>query len=85
MNPIKEIHQHLVGLHCYSVDRSRAVASHHFCSASPTKGVRQCIIYDSDKANARLIGIEYVIDSAVFEGLPEEEKKFWHSRELCSA
>ncbi|ORY82977.1 hypothetical protein BCR35DRAFT_321275 [Leucosporidium creatinivorum] len=79
MNPIKEIHQHLVGLHLYSVDRTRAVPSQHFCSASPTKGVRQCIIYDSEKPNARLIGIEYVIDESVFESLPQEEKQFWHS------
>lgn len=34
---------------------------------------------DSEKANARLIGIEYIISRRLFEGLPEEEKRFWHS------
>jgi hypothetical protein len=82
MNPIKEIHQHLVSLHCYSTDRSRAVPSHHFCSPAPTKGVRQCIIYDSDKSDDRLIGIEYIIDVAVFDTLDNHEKHLWHSREL---
>jgi len=41
--------------------------------------VRQCVIYDSDKPNARLIGLEYIISSELFEGLPEEEKIYWHS------
>ncbi|GAA5871194.1 hypothetical protein JCM16303_001721 [Sporobolomyces ruberrimus] len=80
--PIKQIHQHLVGLHPYSTDRSRVVPSHHFCSCAPKheKGtVRQCIIYDSDKADARLIGIEYVVDEDVFNSLDKDEQKYWHS------
>ncbi|GAA5951404.1 hypothetical protein JCM21900_004399 [Sporobolomyces salmonicolor] len=80
--PINQIHQHLSGLHCYADDRSRAVSAHHFCSCAPgheTGKVRQCIIYDSDKADARLIGIEYVIHHDIFVSLPEEEKKYWHS------
>lgn len=28
---------------------------------------------------AGLIGIEYMISTALFETLPEEEKKYWHS------
>lgn len=28
---------------------------------------------------ARLIGVEYVISRAMFEALPEQEKKYWHS------
>ena len=52
--------------------------AHHFC-ACPNEEVRQCVIYDSDKPNARLIGLEYIISSELFEGLPEEEKIYWHS------
>jgi Protein of unknown function (DUF1264) len=39
--------------------------------------VRHCA--DSDKSNARLIGIEYIISRRLFEGLPADEKKYWHS------
>ncbi|GAA5936816.1 OBAP family protein [Sporobolomyces koalae] len=80
--PIQQIHQHLIGLHTYATDRSRVVPSHHFCSCAPKheKGtVRQCIIYDSDKADARLIGIEYVIDEDVFHSLDKDEQRYWHS------
>lgn len=44
--------------------------------------VRQCVIYDSDKPDARLIGIEYVIDESVFVTLDHEEKKLWHSHKF---
>ena len=52
--------------------------AHHFC-ACPNEDVRQCVIYDSDKPNARLIGTEYIISDKLFETLPEEEKVYWHS------
>ncbi|KAJ6783939.1 hypothetical protein PWT90_02122 [Aphanocladium album] len=41
--------------------------------------VRQCLLYDSDEKNARLIGIEYMITPQLFETLPPEEQKLWHS------
>lgn len=41
--------------------------------------MHQCVIYDSDKPNARLIGIEYIVTEKLFKTLPEEEKKYWHS------
>lgn len=57
------------------------VEAHHFC-ACPNAEVRQCVIYDSDRADARLIGLEYIISSELFEQLPEEEKVYWHSHKF---
>ena len=54
------------------------VEAHHYCSCA-NEEVRQCVIYDSADSNARLIGIEYIISRRLFESLPEEEKKLWHS------
>lgn len=56
------------------------VEAHHYCSHL-NEEVRQCIIYDSADNNARLIGIEYIISRRLFEALPEEEKKLWHSHQ----
>ena len=61
-----------------SNDCELQVEAHHFC-ACPNEDVRQCVIYDSDKPNARLIGTEYIISDKLFETLPEEEKVYWHS------
>jgi hypothetical protein len=43
------------------------------------KDVRQCLVYDSPDANARLIGVEYMITPRLYETLPQEERKLWHS------
>nr|XP_031857939.1 uncharacterized protein CI109_006651 [Kwoniella shandongensis]KAA5525011.1 hypothetical protein CI109_006651 [Kwoniella shandongensis] len=56
----------------------RPVKAHHFCTHL-RHDLHQCVIYDSDKSDARLIGIEYLVPESVFETLPEEEKKYWHS------
>ncbi|EGN95371.1 hypothetical protein SERLA73DRAFT_141978 [Serpula lacrymans var. lacrymans S7.3] len=76
--PINAIHQHLCGFHVYAHDHTRHVEAHHFCTHR-SKDLHQCIIYDSDDANARLIGIEYLVSEKVFKTLPEEEKRYWHS------
>ncbi|KAK8847344.1 hypothetical protein IAR55_005201 [Kwoniella newhampshirensis] len=76
--PINQIHQHLCGLHIYSHDPKRPVKAHHFCTHL-RHDLHQCVIYDSDKSDARLIGIEYLVPESVFVDLPEDEKKYWHS------
>src|SRR5438477_6810501 len=50
----------------------------HYC-AHRTDEVLQCVIYDSNKRGTRLIGIEYIVSAKIFESLPAEEKKLWHS------
>ncbi|KAJ4969025.1 hypothetical protein NE237_015726 [Protea cynaroides] len=43
--------------------------------------MRQCLIYDSPDADARLIGVEYLISEKLFLALPDSEKPLWHSHE----
>jgi len=76
--PLKGIHNYLCGIHCYSGQPERQVVAHHFC-ASAGEEVMQCIIYDSNRKDARLIGIEYIVSARVFKALPAEEKRLWHS------
>ena len=76
--PIRAIHARVCGFHFYSGDLKRAVRVDHYCSHL-NPDVFQCIIYDSNAENARLIGVEYIISEAIFIQLPPEEKKLWHS------
>lgn len=76
--PINAIHQHLCAFHIYSTDHTRIVEAHHFCTHL-TNDLHQCIIYDSDKPGAKLIGIEYILSESAFLDLPMEERKYWHS------
>ncbi|KAK5241378.1 hypothetical protein LTR16_009443, partial [Cryomyces antarcticus] len=41
--------------------------------------VRQCLLYDSPEPGARLVGIEYMIKSYLYETLDHEERKLWHT------
>jgi hypothetical protein len=76
--PLKSIHAHVCGLHFYNGDMERQVIAHHYCSHL-SEDLMQCVIYDSDKKDAKLIGIEYIISAKLFATLPEDEKKLWHS------
>ncbi|KAK9832660.1 hypothetical protein WJX81_008441 [Elliptochloris bilobata] len=78
--PTKKISQHVCAFHFYAHDMTRQVEAHHYCSCANDE-FRQCVIYDTDQPNARLIGIEYIISRRLFEGLPADEKKFWHSHQ----
>jgi uncharacterized protein DUF1264 len=37
------------------------------------------VIFDRNAPDARLIGIEYIISEQRFRGLPDDEKRLWHS------
>jgi hypothetical protein len=76
--PIGDIHAHVCGIHFYSGDISRQIIAEHYCSHLSDE-VLQCVIYDSNKPGARLIGVEYIVSAKIFESLPSEEKKLWHS------
>jgi len=76
--PIKGHCMHLNAIHGYADDPTRQVEANHYCS-HVAEHVHQCVIYDSDEANAKLIGVEYIIPRSEFEKLPVEEKKYWHS------
>lgn len=80
-DPVKSIHQHVCGFHTYAHDITRHVEAHHYC-AHVNEDMHQCVIYDSEKPGARLIGIEYIISERIFKDLPEEEKKLWHSHQF---
>ena len=47
-----------------SHDFTRQVEAHHFCT-HVSEHIHQCIIYDSDESNAKLIGIEYIVSEDV--------------------
>ena len=77
-DPPKQLCAHLHAYHTYANNPGPHVEANHYC-AHVNEDVRQCIIYDSNKPNARLIGIEYLIKPHLYEKLDAEERKLWHS------
>ena len=53
-----------------------SMVAHHYCK--PVSGLIECQLYDSDAPNARLVGIETIVDAATYAKFPEAEKRMWH-------
>ncbi|WP_209323599.1 OBAP family protein [Brevibacterium renqingii] len=76
--PLEAMSTYLNGLHMYADDMGRQVEAAHFC-IHLRHDLHQCVIFDRNEPDARLIGIEYIISAERFEALPAEEKRLWHS------
>ncbi|KAL9109306.1 MAG: hypothetical protein Q9227_006061 [Pyrenula ochraceoflavens] len=82
--PLHNICEFLTAVHIYTEEarqgKTRSVPATHYCS-HVSKDLRQCLIYDSAKKDARLIGVEYMVPRHVYETFDPEEQKLWHSHE----
>nr|GME07044.1 oil body-associated protein 2A-like [Ipomoea batatas] len=78
LKPMKQMGQHVCTFALYSHDLSRQIETHHYV-ARLNHDFLQCAVYDSDAPNARLIGVEYIVSEKIFDTLPPEEQKLWHS------
>lgn len=76
--PLDAMSTYLNGFHMYADDMGRQVEATHFC-IHLRHDLHQCVIFDSNAPDARLIGIEYIISEERFRSLPEDEKRLWHS------
>jgi hypothetical protein len=78
MPPIGAINAYLDGFHFYNGRMQQQMEAHHYC-AILNEDVIQCVIYDANTRNAKLMGVEYILSEQLFAGLPEAEKSLWHS------
>lgn len=76
--PIQALNVYVDGFHFYNGNVDIQVEAHHYCSIL-NEDVRQCVIFDGNGADAKLMGIEYIVSRRVFERLPADERKLWHS------
>lgn len=76
--PIEAINAYLDGFHFYNGLQNVQMEAHHYCSIL-NEDVTQCVIYDGNVKNARIMGVEYIISAKLFTELLPEEKPLWHS------
>ena len=79
IQPSKESPQKGFDIHLdaqHSVKDAKPIV-HHWCKRINAEIV-ECLMFDSDKANANLVGVETMIPNSVWEVLSEEQKKEWH-------
>lgn len=76
--PLEAMSTYLNGFHFYADDIGRQVEATHFC-IHLQHDLHQCVIFDSNAPDAKLIGIEYIISEERFKSLDDDEKMLWHS------
>jgi hypothetical protein len=76
--PLDAMSTYLNGFHFYADEMGRQVEATHICTHL-RHDLHQCVIYDRNAPDARLIGIEYITTEEHFRSFPEEEKRLWHS------
>ncbi|MET0279964.1 MAG: OBAP family protein [Steroidobacteraceae bacterium] len=76
--PVEALNAYLDGFHFYSGNLQGQMEAHHYCSILNDELI-QCVIYDGNVQDAKLMGVEYIVSGRLFATLPEAEKPMWHS------
>lgn len=76
--PIEAINAYLDGFHFYNGRPQAQMEAHHYCSVV-NEDVMQCVIFDGNQKDAKLMGVEYIVSAKLFATLAAEEKALWHS------
>ncbi len=53
------------------------MVAHHYCKPV-SGGLIECQLYDSDATDAKLVGVEVIVDAATYNGFTAAEKAQWH-------
>ncbi len=75
--PVGQFHLSLCAFHIAKRDPKFQVEAQHYCSPVNDE-VHQCVIFDSNRKDARILGVEYIISDRLYRGLPVAEKKYYH-------
>jgi hypothetical protein len=68
---------HSNGFHPAKDDPTMQMEAHHYCN-QVNEDFAQCVLFDGNTAEARMVGIEYIISERTYETLPALEKALWH-------
>lgn len=76
--PVEAINAYLDGFHFYNGSPGKQMEAHHYCSIL-NEDVIQCVIFDGNVRDAKIMGVEYILSAKLFQTLPKAEKALWHS------
>ena len=80
--PMGKPHLHFCGIHMAKANPKLQFVTQHYCAAhsgGKDGDVFQCVLFDGTGANAKLVGVEYLISDEAYRKLPDAEKKYWHA------
>jgi len=76
--PLDKLNAYLDGFHFYSGNMQGQMEAHHYCGHL-NEDLIQCVIFDGNTGNAKIMGVEYIVTRKLFDTLPPEEQHLWHS------
>jgi uncharacterized protein DUF1264 len=76
--PLRKLDAYLDGFHFYNGKMAAQMEAHHYCG-HVNEDFIQCVIFDGNGENAKIMGVEYIISKVLFQTLGREEKRLWHS------
>ena len=76
--PLSALNVYMDGFHFYKGNMKGQMEAHHYCSVV-NEDFNQCVIFDGNGKDAKIMGVEYIVSRKAYETLPAEEKKLWHS------
>lgn len=68
---------YLVGFRCAKDEPHLQREVHYFCK-QVSEDFLQCLLFDDNSEDARLIGVEYMISERLYATLPRVERASWH-------
>ena len=76
--PLSALNVYMDGFHFYNGNMRGQMEAHHYCSVL-NEDLNQCVIFDGNGMDAKIMGVEYIVSKKLFESLHSQEKKLWHS------
>ena len=75
--PVEKIAMYLNGFHVSKDNPTMQMEAHHYCNQA-NEDLAQCVLFDGNTADARMMGVEYIISEKLYATLPADEKAYWH-------
>jgi hypothetical protein len=75
--PVSKISVYLDGFHAAKDDPKMQMEAHHYCNLV-NEDFTQCVLFDGNADESRMMGVEYIISAKLYDTLPADEKAYWH-------
>lgn len=75
--PVSQLSLYLDGFHAAKDNPKMQMEAHHYCNQM-NEDFAQCVLFDGNTADSRMVGIEYIVSGKIYDSLPKEEKAYWH-------
>ncbi len=57
------------------------IIAHHYCK-TVAGGMIECLLFDSDLENAKLVGVETIVTPDIYNNFSDAEKALWHYHKI---